>query len=148
MIQIERVLGATKEYQDRFLDLLQSRLPSRSLDNKGERCEGTANWIFEKPEFETWKETDQPRILTLLGPPGQGKSVLAKHVSKTLSHQHIGSLVVEIYCQDSITAITIACVMLYELLMAQRRLFKHVYRIIKDSMKETNLMNFLDSGNF
>jgi Cdc6-like AAA superfamily ATPase len=44
----------------------------------------TCEWIWEEPFYQSWKESSGSQILHIVGKPGQGKTVMAKHVFNRL----------------------------------------------------------------
>ena len=50
-------------------------------ENLEKICKGTATWILERPEFESWSCGQKP-VLTIRGSPGCGKSFLSTMVVK------------------------------------------------------------------
>lgn len=55
-----------------------------------EACENTCNWIWVHPKYQSWKQGTGNHILHIVGKPGTGKSVLAKHVLEDLEKESEG----------------------------------------------------------
>ena len=49
-----------------------------------EPCTGTIRWFLEVREFTVWRDSQETSALWISGPPGQGKSVLAKFIVQHL----------------------------------------------------------------
>lgn len=69
-------------------------------DLKADACEGTGQWITQNSSYQSWYNYPQPQILMVVGPAGQGKSVLAKNIASKLRNNDKSSVVLEAYCQD------------------------------------------------
>jgi ankyrin repeat protein len=63
---------SVESQRDPFEDTVPHEIPS------------TCDWILEKTEFETWKNTEGPALLLIQGGSGQGKSVMGKAILKRL----------------------------------------------------------------
>lgn len=63
-------------------------LPSSGDFQRNLRCRapGTGSWIFDTPEYNSWHDGDLQNILTIHGPSGTGKSVLAASIAERI-HQ-------------------------------------------------------------
>lgn len=47
----------------------------------------TCEWISEDPVYRAWKQEASSQILHVVGKPGQGKTVLAKYITRRLSDE-------------------------------------------------------------
>ena len=94
----------------------------------------TCDWIFLSSTYERWRKNPQTKILWIVGTPGSGKSVLAKHVLRFLREQAsrkeggirhaIGYFLRSSKPFDLISAVKS---LLFQLLCADPALFRHVH---------------------
>ena len=68
------------------------------------RVKGTLNWVFDVPEFKSWRVGGglgerAPRSLWLTGLPGVGKSTIAAYVIQALRAQHPDAAVLYFFCK-------------------------------------------------
>ncbi|KAK0649693.1 hypothetical protein B0T16DRAFT_136119 [Cercophora newfieldiana] len=81
-------VGSTSEYQECCTSLMVERGHTRK-DEILSPVQGTNEWIWEHPRFTSWAE-DPRGALAIVGKPGSGKSVLAKHIMARLQSRNDG----------------------------------------------------------
>jgi ankyrin repeat protein len=66
------------------------------------RSEGTCDWIFERPVFKDWVDTESPapKILWVNGPAGFGKTVLCASVARHLADNRNAPVVKFFFSSD------------------------------------------------
>ena len=50
--------------------------------------EGTLDWFSNEAQYRQWQDSESKRLLWVTGPPGTGKSVLAKYLLTQLMHRN------------------------------------------------------------
>ncbi|KAI0096992.1 hypothetical protein GGR51DRAFT_578487 [Nemania sp. FL0031] len=76
---------------------------SKRFNGIAPRCNGTLEWFLKEEVFEEWRDATTASPLWICGPPGQGKSVLAKfltgHLEEYVScHTNERAAVVSFFC--------------------------------------------------
>ncbi|KAE8442771.1 hypothetical protein EG329_002859 [Mollisiaceae sp. DMI_Dod_QoI] len=52
------------------------------------RVEGTGEWIFRRPEYQSWDKSGEPRVLWIEGKLGAGKTTLITSIVDSFASQH------------------------------------------------------------
>jgi ankyrin repeat protein len=95
--------------------------------------QGTCSWILNHPEYLTWINTEETRLLWVTGEPGCGKTMLSAYLTEHLRLGHttpVRPQVFFFFCDDKVKsqrdANAILRGILYQILQQHRRLIKHV----------------------
>ncbi|KAF2624033.1 hypothetical protein BU25DRAFT_493930 [Macroventuria anomochaeta] len=84
--QIQKIVKEEERQKIRLLQLIPSHDYALSLRRaRGLRCEGTCDWLLQRPEFREWVDRRGAKHLWCYGIPGCGKSVLMGHAINHLS---------------------------------------------------------------
>ncbi|KAL7911650.1 hypothetical protein GGI35DRAFT_491816 [Trichoderma velutinum] len=78
---------------------------SRIENTKGGLLQESYLWILGNPQFQTWRNNDDNRLLWLRGDPGKGKTMLLCGLAQELMHQADPSLVTFFFCQATIPSV-------------------------------------------
>lgn len=78
---------------------------SRIETTKGGLLQESYRWILENPQFQTWRNSDDNRLLWLRGDPGKGKTMLLCGLAQELMQQANPSLVTFFFCQATIPSV-------------------------------------------
>ncbi len=78
-------------------DLIRVPFTEIRYNKISEPCSGTGKWFLDLEVFTSWRDGSQNSLLWINGSPGQGKSVLAKLVTKHLEHWVSGEKCTVIY---------------------------------------------------
>ncbi|KAL9134421.1 MAG: hypothetical protein Q9175_004391 [Cornicularia normoerica] len=122
------------------LSCLQSLFLSNPRDDlaairsaKGDRVDGTCEWILTQDRYTSWLVEDSPQLLWLSGAPGIGKTMLSGFLVEEiaqLAKQSSQMTVAYYFCDDKYqerrTATAILRGLLLQLLRQRPILFKHI----------------------
>ncbi|EHK17970.1 uncharacterized protein TRIVIDRAFT_132302, partial [Trichoderma virens Gv29-8] len=90
----------------RDIRITDPRADMRRIENtKGGLLQESYRWILENPQFQTWRDNDDNRLLWLRGDPGKGKTMLLCGLAQELMQQSGSSLVTFFFCQATIPSI-------------------------------------------
>lgn len=78
---------------------------SRIETTKGGLLQESYRWILQNPQFQTWRNSDDNRLLWLRGDPGKGKTMLLCGLAQELMQQANPSLVTFFFCQATIPTV-------------------------------------------
>lgn len=134
------------------LDVLFVCLPeddrSDLIDVKGKRAPGTCEWFLKDPKYLAWSSRTTSEVLVVAGRAGQGKTMLAIHVTEVLEEvatEKQGTLLY-IFCsskdEQHSTGTTILRSLLYQLLKQN----PHVLRLVRAHFATPNIQNHTISG--
>ncbi|KAF5242198.1 hypothetical protein FANTH_8830 [Fusarium anthophilum] len=86
IFQAQRRRDALEEKRRRLLeDLSTFNFTSAFNSTRNKRHIGTANWVFDTPEFQQWIKIKGPSVLHVTGKIGSGKTVLSSSIVEKLS---------------------------------------------------------------
>ena len=118
--------------------------------SKGERVEGTCEWLLVQEEYAAWLVGDNPQQLWLVGAPGIGKTMISSFLVEELEKraQKAPAMTLAYYFCDNKdekrnTATAIIRGLLLQLLRQRHILFKYIQRDY-DQMK-SQLFNSFDA---
>ncbi|KAF3076457.1 hypothetical protein CFAM422_001668 [Trichoderma lentiforme] len=90
----------------RDLRITDPRADRTRIENtKGGLLQESYRWILENPQFQTWRSSDDNRLLWLRGDPGKGKTMLLCGLAQELMQQANPSLVTFFFCQATIPSV-------------------------------------------
>ncbi|KAK4085679.1 uncharacterized protein Triagg1_669 [Trichoderma aggressivum f. europaeum] len=90
----------------RDLRITDPRADRTRIENtKGGLLQESYRWILENPQFQTWRNNDDNRLLWLRGDPGKGKTMLLCGLAQELMQQANPSLVTFFFCQATIPSV-------------------------------------------
>ncbi|KAH0526830.1 hypothetical protein TsFJ059_010108 [Trichoderma semiorbis] len=90
----------------RDLRITDPRADRTRIENtKGGLLQESYRWILENPQFQTWRSSDDNRLLWLRGDPGKGKTMLLCGLAQELMQQANRSLVTFFFCQATIPSV-------------------------------------------
>ena len=111
---------------------------------KGDRVDGTCEWILTQDRYTSWLNEDSPQLLWLSGSPGIGKTMLSSFLVEELAHLAECSSHMTLayyFCDDKDekrrTATAILRGILLQLLRQRPSLFKHIqsqFAMSRDSL--------------
>ena len=111
---------------------------------KGDRVDGTCEWILTQDSYTSWLTKDSPRLLWLSGAPGIGKTMISSFMVAELAHlAELSSQMTLAYyfCDDKDerrrTATAILRGLLLQLLRQRPILFKYIqddFNLSRDSL--------------
>ncbi|KAL6694115.1 hypothetical protein J3F84DRAFT_400561 [Trichoderma pleuroticola] len=78
---------------------------SRIENTKGGLLQESYRWILDNPQFQTWRNNNDNRLLWLRGDPGKGKTMLLCGLAQELMQQANPSLVTFFFCQATIPSV-------------------------------------------
>lgn len=113
-------------------DLFRARNRSRSG-----RIEGTCQWILERPEYISWRETASPQLLMIVGEPGIGKTAMATFLVERLVSEAARDCQTFAYffCNHAEpqrrTATSILKGLLHQIMTRRPQLIEHAERIVE-----------------
>ncbi len=94
---------------------------------------GTCSWILSQPEYLSWINTEETRLLWVTGEPGCGKTMLSAYLTEHLRLSRttpVRPQVFFFFCDEKVKsqrdANAILRGILYQILQQHRRLIKHV----------------------
>ncbi|KAH8593580.1 ankyrin repeat-containing domain protein [Bisporella sp. PMI_857] len=76
--------------QKEFLDTLSAPNYAEDELRVNSPTDGTALWIYDRPEYKEWFKSEESASLHLVGKMGSGKSVLMKGITKNLKKTSLG----------------------------------------------------------
>ncbi|KAF5581800.1 hypothetical protein FPCIR_9908 [Fusarium pseudocircinatum] len=86
IFQAQRRRDALEQKRRRLLEDLSSfNFTSAFNSTRNKRHIGTAEWVFDTPEFQQWVKTNGPPVLHVTGKIGSGKTVLSSSIVEKLS---------------------------------------------------------------
>ncbi|KAK4070754.1 hypothetical protein Trihar35433_5221 [Trichoderma harzianum] len=90
----------------RDLRITDPRADRTRIENtKGGLLQESYRWILENPQFQTWRNSNDDRLLWLRGDPGKGKTMLLCGLAQELMQQASPSLVTFFFCQATIPSV-------------------------------------------
>jgi tetratricopeptide (TPR) repeat protein len=100
----------------------RKRVPSDSEDLEGDskraRLSESGDWILNEPTFHSWAASiSEPKFLWIQGPPGSGKSFLARRIERYLLENDETSTTISFFCDAYSTPATMARSLLHQLEM-------------------------------
>ena len=133
--------------EDDFLEILQPKTSDINEIDIASRHEGTCDWIFDHNLFQEWNDMSNPdcRFLSIVAPPGWGKSVLAKHLLQVqLENTPVEDdrFVLGFFCKNTEgqnTASAIIKSFLHVLLSHRREFFQHIVPYMRAKVSENTL---------
>ncbi|KAL9071941.1 MAG: hypothetical protein Q9161_003873 [Pseudevernia consocians] len=100
---------------------------------KGDRVDGTCEWILTQDQYTSWLVEDSPKLLWLSGGPGIGKTMISSFLVEELAQlaeQSSQMMLAYYFCDDKDerrrTATAILRGLLLQLLRQRPILFKHI----------------------
>src|SRR5215469_9947060 len=120
---------------------------------KGNRANGTCEWILSNRQYVEWVEADSNQLLRLIGGPGMGKTMIASYLVDqfTKNAEQSGSTLLAFFLCDASdenrkTATAVLRGLLVQLLRQQPSFFQYVQPIYdeygRDDFESVFCMNF------
>ncbi|KAF6231660.1 hypothetical protein HO173_010192 [Letharia columbiana] len=116
---------------------------------KGDRVDGTCEWILTQDRYTSWLVEDSPQLLWLSGAPGIGKTMMSSFLVEELTQlaEHSSQMTLAYYfCDDKFqerrTATSILRGLLLQLLRQRPILFKHILQTRFDTLRDGLFTNF------
>ena len=105
---------------------------SRVIIEKGQRVDGTCEWILSNTAFESWRSSVS-QLLWLSGGPGKGKTMISIFLTEELERsieQSPNTTLVYFFCKNNDqrrnTALAVLRGILFHLLLQKPKLIKHL----------------------
>lgn len=113
---------------------------------KGERAQGTCEWLFTEEKYNTWWTDSSPRLLCLVGDAGIGKTMISKFLVEELQEiaaRKSSVTVAYFFCDNKVdrrrTSTAVLRGLLMQILQQRPQLFKRIeadYSLMQHKLAE------------
>ena len=126
--------------QNADISSYQSSLPTAA--------EGTCKWIFDHPQYVSWRRETSSALLWISGDPGSGKTILSSFVAETFRNSQRKTkhdpIICCFFCNEDLAsqndALGILRSMIFQILLERRALFEHAISALDRAHGQAHLL--------